>query len=109
MSDNGNKKHRITSTVPMDMYERLKYWSDKRDCSMNEYLYDALEEKIGRENGDYDLPTAEVARLNQLIDIVTVLSTNVKSLEEVTISGFDSLLNLTKGDNYLLENEDGDF
>ena len=33
---------------------------------------------------------------------------NVASLENVTVHGFDSLLNLTRGDNYLLDEEDGD-
>ena len=60
------------------------------------------------ENGDYDLPKAEILRLNQLIEIISVLSSDVQSLESVTIHGFDSLLNLTRGDNYLLEEEDGE-
>ena len=42
------------------------------------------------------------------MDLVTGLSSNIKSLEDVTVSGFDSLLGLTRGDNYLLEQEDGD-
>ena len=46
--------------------------------------------------------------MNQLVDVVTNLSSNIKSLEDVTVSGFDSLLGLTRGDNYLLEHEDGE-
>lgn len=99
---------RVTATIPIDTYERLKYWASVKGCSINEYLMDAIDDQIARENRDYDLPTAEVARLNQLIDIIMTLSSNVRSLEQVTVSGFDSLLGLTKGDNYLLEQEDGD-
>ena len=61
------------------------------------------------ENEDYDLPTLETRRLNQIVDALTTLSHNVQSLESVTTSGFDSLLGLTRGDNYLLEtDEDGE-
>ena len=100
--------HRMTLRLSEDDYQRLQYWAKRRGLSANEYMQEALERQIWRENGDYDLPTAEVARLNQLIDAVTVLSSNVKSLEDVTVSGFDSLLGLTRGDNYLLEHEDGE-
>lgn len=55
-----------------------------------------------------DLPTLEIARLNQLIDQMKSLSTNVANPEAVTINGFDSLMGLTRGDNYLLDAEDGE-
>lgn len=100
--------HRMTLRLSDDDYERLKYWAARRQMSNNEYMEEALSQAIKRENGDYDLPTAEIARLNQLIDVIMNLSSNVKSLEDVTVSGFDSLLGLTRGDNYLLEHEDGE-
>lgn len=108
MLKQSNDNHRITVTVTNDMYERLKYWSARHECSINEYLKHALEQSIAHENKDYDLPELEIQRLNQIVDVITVLSSNIQSLESVTISGFDSLLGLTRGDNYLLENEDGE-
>lgn len=100
--------HRLTLRINEDDYQRLQYWAARRGISANDYMIEALYAQIRRENGDYDIPVAEVARLNQLVDLVTGLSSNIKSLENVTISGFDSLLGLTRGDNYLLEQEDGD-
>lgn len=100
--------HRVTATLDDDTFERLKYWASKHDMSINEYLNESIELAIRRENKDYDLPELEIQRLNQLIDVITVLSSNVKSLEDITVSGFDSLLELTRGDNYLLEAEDGE-
>ena len=94
--------HRVTATISDDQFERLKYWAKKRGLSINEYLNESLDHMIRYENRDYDLPELEVQRLNQLIDSQAVLSSNVKSLEEVVIHGFDSLLNLTRGDNYLI-------
>lgn len=108
MSNVKKGKHRVTVTIDDDMYEKLKYWATRNECSINEYLNFAIEQTIAMENGDYDLPKAEILRLNQLIEIISVLSSDVKSLENVTIHGFDSLLNLTRGDNYLLEEEDGE-
>ena len=100
--------HRVTATLDDDMYERLKYWAGKKGLSINEYLAESIDLSIRRENKDYDLPELEIQRLNQLIDTITVLSMNVKSLEDITVSGFDSLLSLCKGDSYLMEAEDGE-
>lgn len=99
---------RVTATVTMDTFMRLQYWADKKGISINQYLNDAIDMAIAYENKDYPLPTLEQARLNQLIDGMAVLSSNVKSIEGVVVSGFDSLLNLTRGDNFLLEHEDGE-
>lgn len=96
---------KLTLRLPETLKENVMYWAKQYGLSMNDYIVDAIERGIRFENKDYDLPSAEIARLNQLIDVITSLSTNVKSLENVTISGFDSLLGLTRGDNYLLEED----
>jgi hypothetical protein len=102
------KTKRVTATIDQDLYAQLEYWAKRRSVSINEYLGDAIVKAIKFENKDYDLPTAEIARLNQIVDALTVNSANLKALEDVVIHGFDSILNITKGDNYLLEYEDGD-
>lgn len=104
----GAGRRRVTATIDEDTYQALSYWADRHGISVNEYLSDAIDYRIAWENRDYDLPTAEIARLNQLVDVVTSLSSNVNSLERVITSGFDSLLGLTRGDNYLLDEEDGE-
>lgn len=100
--------HRLTLRVSEKKYEMLKYWAEQNECTINEFVDEATDLMIRYQNQDYPLETCEINRLNQLVDAMTVLSENVKSLESVTISGFDSLLNLTRGDNYLLEHEDGE-
>lgn len=92
-----------------DTNQRLDYWRKKRGlASDNEYIALAVEEKIARENGDYDLPTLEIQRLNQIIDEMRANSTNLANLERVVTSGFGSLLGLTRGDSYLLDDESGE-
>lgn len=104
-----NNSHRLTVRLTNTDYDRLSYWAEKNDMSINEFIPAMLDRWISIANGDYELPTLEIQRLNQIIDVVAGLSSNIQSLESVTISGFDSLLKLTKGDNYLLEDEDGEF
>ena len=92
-----------------DDKQHAKYWADKRGfSSVNEYVAEAVVEKIRRENLDYDLPTLEIARLNELVDQVAALAKNSANLERVVTMGFDSLIGLTRGDNYLLDEEDGE-
>ncbi|MFD8609514.1 hypothetical protein [Streptomyces sp. NPDC059631] len=92
-----------------DDKQRAEYWADKRGfSSVNEYVAEAVAEKIRRENLDYDLPTLEIARLNQLVDQVAALAKNSANLERVVTTGFDSLIGLTRGDTYLLDDEDGE-
>ncbi|WP_284982336.1 hypothetical protein [Arthrobacter sp. efr-133-TYG-118] len=106
---NTDKRERAVLRLGRDMKQRAEYWAQKRGySSVNEYMADAVDEKIRRENLDYDLPTLEIARLNQLVDEVKALSTNQANLERVITAGFDSLISLTRGDsNYLLD-EDGE-
>lgn len=92
-----------------DDLERVRYWAARRGyTSVGEYVAEAVMAQIRRENQDYDLPTAEIARLNELVDQMKALSSNMANLEQVTVVGFESLLNLTRGDSYLLDAEDGE-
>lgn len=100
--------HRVTLRIPDDDFATLKYWAERRGVTINEYLIDSMYSQISRENGDYDLPKAEVIRLNQLQDMIAANSADLDNLKDIIISGFESLIGLTRGDNYLLE-EDEDY
>lgn len=101
VSKNIRKQYRINE----DTYARVGYWANRKGMSINDYVVLAIEEKIARENFDFDVPNELIGRINQLIDGVKTLSGNVEALESVTIAGFDSLVGLTRGDNYLLDEE----
>lgn len=108
---NGNdRRERVFFRLSSDEKQRVEYWAEKRGfSSVNEYVAEAVAEQIRRENLDYDLPTLEIARLNELIDHISALSTNSANLERVVTKGFDSLIGLTRGDEtYLLDDEDGE-
>lgn len=107
--NNSRDKYRFTASVDEDTYENVKYWAKKKKMSVNDVLREALALYVQHQNKDYDLPTLEAMRLNQMLDAISVLSSNINSLEKITTSGFNSLISLTRGDNYLLDDDDGDF
>jgi|GEM_PF-2533509 hypothetical protein len=106
-----NKKDdrcRFTASVDTDTYNMVLHWAKKQGITINEFLKNAIDFYVAYQNKDYDIPTLEVQRLNQLVDTTAVLSSNVSALEKIITSGFDSLISLTRGDNYLLDEDDGE-
>lgn len=98
---------RVTATLDAGLYDKLVYTAEKRKQSLSECLRDAIQLLIRYENEDYyPLAKLEAERINQLVDAFMLLSANVKNLENVTIEGFSSLINITRGDNYLFDEED---
>ncbi len=98
---------RVTATVDAKTYERLQFWADQKDISINQFLNDAIDLAIDYENKRFPMSTLEMARMDQMIDCMNSLTSNVNSLEKVITSGFESLLGLTRGDNYLLDYDEG--
>lgn len=99
---------RITLRLDEETHDMLKYWSNKEDVSINQFIIECIHHNVGFLNHDYDIPDAMIRRVNQLVDVINILASNQKSLEEVIINGFDSIMGLARGDNYLLDEEKGD-
>ena len=98
---------RITATIDANVYDKLQYIADKKGASLSDILRDAIDLKIRYENEDYyPLAKLEAERINQLVDHISILSSNIKNLENLTIEVFSSLINITRGDNYLFEEEE---
>lgn len=98
---------RITATLDIDTYDKIVYIAEKQNISLSDVLRDAIDLKIRYENEDYyPLAKLEAERMNQLVDHIGILSSNVKNLETLTIEGFSSLINITKGDNYLFDEDE---
>jgi hypothetical protein len=110
VDQSGNdRRERVFTRLSKDEKQRAEYWAQRRGFpSVNEYVAEAVAEKIRRENLDFDIPDILTARINQVVDELKAVSTNVANLERVSTMGFDSLIGLTRGDNYLLDNEDGE-
>lgn len=103
------KTERVTVRMPSDTAQRVSYWSQKHGLQYdNDYVLEAIEEKIRRENGDYDLPTLEQARIAQLQDELKSLSVTVNQLSSIVTAGFDGLLRITRGDAFLQDQDSGE-
>lgn len=102
----GKDYHRLTVRISEDEYNKLSYWAQHEGFSINEFVPVMLDRYISIENGNYQLPTLEAQRINQIVDVLRTLSHDIESLTVTTTSGFDSLLRLTRGDNYLLVDSD---
>lgn len=97
---------RVTATLTQDEYDKLAYVAEKRGVSISDALREGITLLIRYANEDYyPLAKLEAERINQLVDHIGILSSNLKNLENITIEGFSSLLNLTRGDNYLFDEE----
>lgn len=96
----------IRVRLDADTLERVKYWASRADMSVNEYVERAIELKCRRDSGDYDLPDLTVARIAQLVEAQAKTQSDIANLSDVVTSSMRALLQLTRGDNYLLDYEE---
>lgn len=103
-----SKSERFSMRMYGDDYNRLVYWADRFGMDKTELLVASMDHYIRWKNGDYDLPSAEIQRLNQLIDAVQNLITQQQEMMKMFVSGFDAIIGMARGDNYLVDDENGD-
>ena len=87
-------------------YEKLLFWADKKNVSINEYLHMCFDHMIDYENGVYDAPTIVQERMNLVVDALTMNSSKLDSLAEFITGGFESLLAAARGDDYIHTEQD---
>ncbi|KQY91013.1 hypothetical protein ASD24_24775 [Paenibacillus sp. Root52] len=86
----------------------IKYWAEVFDMNKTELMMRSVRHYVAWRNQDFDLPTAEMQRLNQLIDAMNNMVSSNERLANTVTNGFDSMMGIMRGENYLLETEDGD-
>lgn len=99
---------RITFRVSEDDVSKIDHYAEREGLTRSEFMYAAVEYYMKWINSDYDLPRAEIQRLNQLVDGFNSLTKAVENNTNVTLSGFDGMMNIYRGDNYLDQKESGD-
>ena len=104
----GEPMVRLNVRMPASVRDKVDYWAEKEGLSANEFIIECILGHVARKNGDYDLPTLEQARLNQLVDAQISLASNVANLEKTVMSMASTIIGLTRGDSYLLDDEDGE-
>jgi len=111
-SKKGVERAKKTGRHNMRLYpadsQFLVYWADQFGMDQTEFLIIAMRHYVKWRNQDYELPTAEIQRLNQMVDAVQSLVVSHEHLEKSVVNGFDAMLGIIRGDNYLVEEEDGE-
>lgn len=96
-----SKKQRIEGRYDEKFVAMLDYYAAKESISRNEFMEQACRHYIAWVNDDFDVPTASIQRINQMVDMVSVLESRMKSLEHTVGNGIQSIVQLSRGDNYL--------
>lgn len=85
------KNERLQIRLDQEEVAQLNYWSEKLNLTKTAFLRQAMQFYIRYLHNDYDLPTAEIQRLNQMVDAVTMLAQSQLTLEHTvrqTMSNF---------------------
>lgn len=101
-----SKERRLNVRVTDEQKDRLLHYADRMGMSQSDFVMHCIDFRIRYLNQDYDLPTAEIRRLNQLTDNTVQLVQAIKNLREVNITGFNMLLGFMRGENDLGHDED---
>lgn len=88
-------KKGVTIRLNQEMTDQCDYWYRKLGFkSRTAFVNAAISFYIAYKNGDYQLPSAEVARLNQLISAIQSLTVQTDTLTKSVNRGFSAILNI---------------
>ena len=96
-------EYRANVRMTEELYNSINYWAEKKGVKVTDYIRDALLLQIKRDNKDYDLPSLEAHRLNQIIDSLEAVSANMSCLQDIVQSNFLNLMTVMNGTNYLMD------
>lgn len=88
-----------------DTYQRVQYWADRKDITANDFIADAIEEKIARLSGD-ELAGADselMSLLNQMIDRMGEIESSMNNFSSVQSNQTKLWTSMLRGNNYLLD------
>lgn len=78
--------------------DQVVYYSNKHNETIIEFVEKAIDERIGRLNGDYDIPNITVARMQQMADNMELMREEMRLLRQAINNGFGAVLKLTDDD-----------
>lgn len=94
---------RVEFKVPFDFLAKLEHFSKQENLSRSDFILEACESYINQIVTDFDIPTASVQRINQLVEGMISMENRMESLEKTVDTGLRSFIELSRGNNYLLE------
>ena len=106
-SNNDNTK-RISLRVDTDLLDKIKHFSYKEGISSNQWIEDAINHYINWINEDYDVPTASVQRINQILDLLVQNGELLKANQQYMKTGFETIISSVSDKGYLEDVSDDD-
>lgn len=94
---------RVEFRVPSDFFVKLDHFAKKEGISRSEFITEACEHYMNQIVTDFNVPVASVQRINQLVEGMTAMERRMFTLENVVDTGLRSIIDLTKGENYLMD------
>lgn len=92
-------KNKTVLTIQGDTVDLIDYWTRKKGFrSKAAFVEAAVKRYIAIENQDYDLPLAEIQRINHLTTAITALTEEEKRTRQTVNQGFNAILNLDEED-----------
>lgn len=86
--------------------ELIQYWAEKEGVKEGEFLAMAVRAYIRMKHMDYDVQPLHIERLNQVVDVLQQQAVASARLEQTMLDGFDALLGVARGGNYLNEHRE---
>lgn len=94
---------RLSLFLKQDDYDRINYYSNKLGIDKNELLIRSINHYIDWYNKDFDIPTAEVKRINQLVSNQKINNDILQELNSSILSLTKMIMNLNNGTGYLMD------
>lgn len=107
VSNNDNIK-RLSLRVDTDLLDKIKHFSYKEGISSNQWIEDAINHYINWINDDYDVPTASVQRINQILDLLAQNGELLKINQQYMKTGFKTIISSVSDKGYLEDVSDDD-
>ena len=92
--------NRFSLRLSDELKGQMSYWASKENVSDAEFVRLCISEKLERSNGDFDVPSLGLARLNQLVDVVEGLRVEQANFQAMLSSVLSSFTALVHGDDY---------
>lgn len=103
-----NDEKRITVRLSEAEYDRIKHFAQREDISVNQFVIDSTNHYADWILKDFDVPTAEVKRLNQIVEAVNRLNDTNSSLTELITSVTESFYTMTNTKDLFSQDKGGD-
>lgn len=99
------EKRRLECRFEADLADKIEYFAQKEGLSKTDFLEEAAKYYIAYLMGDFDISSPMVQRLNQMLEVMIGVDSRLSGLEDTTRAGLQSIMQLSRGENYLLTDD----